>query len=118
MGSNCVCEYGSGRPGVSGHSDHCLKVQGYPARIAELETELKCVEAELGAAKRLITELRDAQRWIPVCEKLPRPDDKVLALDITGGQSVFYGEWVAHNTEIYSHWMPLPIPPTEPSNES
>jgi hypothetical protein len=65
-----------------------------------------------------ITELEDAQRWIPVSESLPELDQDVLAIvegDIVTGH--FYQQW---DGEIYfssddegammvaTHWMPLP----------
>ena len=64
-----------------------------------------------------IERLREAQRWIPVGERLPEAGDGVL---------VYYDEDAAYGfergvlsklgsffTEHVTHWMPLPQPPQE-----
>lgn len=89
------------------------------------------------AALELVAALRglqDAQRWIPVTERLPENDECVLicALDVNDGgkeitisaysEAVFGGKKLGYKrwSEPYqyfsrqhkvTHWMPLPEPP-------
>lgn len=69
------------------------------ARIAELEAE--------NAA------LKDAQRWIPVGERLPEEAQEIYAREYNGIFTHFkyskrlYEIFIRH----YTHWRPLPQPP-------
>jgi len=67
-------------------------IDGYLARIAELEAE---------------------RRWIPVSERLPEEKQSVLALDRTG--TAYHWEYSKCLSNMfigdYTHWMPLPEPP-------
>ena len=85
----------------------------YREGMAELREE----NAQL---RQRIAELEDQQRWIPVSERTPEKDVRVL---ITNGKSMAVGwvdydeKWVDFDCwdECYSgnttHWMPLPEPP-------
>ena len=68
-----------------------------------------------------IAELEDAQRWVPVSERLPKENAPVLVLTVLGGMFVdfIHGKSVVTgNPDFYeldiedvTHWMPLPTPP-------
>lgn len=70
-------------------------------------------------AKRL-RELDEKQRWIPVAERLPEEDVRVLVW--VGGNDcnfpmidtdrIHNGRWVRWDGYI-THWMPLPEPPKQ-----
>ena len=65
-----------------------------------------------------IAELEDAQRWVPVSERLPKENAPVLVLTVLGGMFVdfIHGKSVVTgNPDFYeldvedvTHWMPLP----------
>ena len=74
-------------------------------------------------AKRL-RELEEKQRWIPVTERLPKPNKLVLCWWESGdcerehyGFATFqsHGVWYVSNEGMpkVTHWMPLPEPPKE-----
>lgn len=73
-----------------------------------LDTKNKQLRAE-------VERLREAQRWIPVEERLPETRDPVLTLWVSGMQSVKqYDEQHEWNTGAQvTHWMPLPELPKE-----
>lgn len=63
-------------------------------------------------------------RWIPVEERLPKPQENpVIACDYTGVCSAWYSPTMGwqYRTGLsgvdITHWMPLPQPPKEESNE-
>lgn len=62
--------------------------------------------------------LREAQRWIPIGERLPNSDALVLVFSepMRGSEAQIQRAkgWACHNprTDI-THWMPLPAPPEE-----
>ncbi len=69
-----------------------------------------------------IAELEQAQRWIPVSERLPEPYVKVLACTESGYMEVDYryaepiievGVAEFYSLENVTHWMPLPQPPED-----
>ena len=73
------------------------------SRVAELEAE--------------IDRLREAQRWIPVGERLPEDFDDVLVIVGTKYRHIMYrqsGCWWKHgwpqDGADVTHWMPLPEP--------
>ena len=98
------------------------------ARIAELEeavglittlkpTMVMDTEHPLDMAKEVaeyvnarIAKLEEAQRWIPVGERLPEERQNVLALDKTG--TAYHWEYSRSLSNIFvsdfTHWMPLP----------
>lgn len=63
------------------------------------------------------------RRWIPVTERLPEPLVNVLALYGDGRMDI---DWVDHEgcflcENLYdgvTHWMPLPEPPEEVTNDA
>lgn len=77
----------------------------------------------------------DRARWIPVTERLPEGDDTVLVYCpevfkyVTGPHKSFFGryshtldKWIvlsfgANDTWTVTHWMPLPEPPAQESQE-
>lgn len=76
-------------------------------------------------ACRMGIEALKRQRWIPVTERLPEPEMKVLVLDRHGHMMdrtmrqlptdktpVFRPDGLMPGKHI-THWMPLPEPPTE-----
>jgi hypothetical protein len=67
-----------------------------------------------------IAELEEAQRWIPVSERMPDNWESVLTIDISkstrGPVTAFFNPetslWSAHFGDLWvTHWMPLPEPP-------
>lgn len=106
-----------------------------PGEVAQMSAEIELLTngiKEIGAvcAKRhdelaAVTAERDAaieaQRWIPVTERLPEDDVSVLTLRINGQidiarrKNIYRYAWfincIAH--EDVTHWMPLLAPPRE-----
>lgn len=94
-----------------------LNLANEVARLAresiEREKMLARLEAEVAAA----IEAQNAQRWIPVTERLPEKNQPILAFTPAKGNTVYTIEacegLMCHAgkfTEI-THWMPLPEPP-------
>ena len=77
--------------------------------VDNLHAEIKELEAELAA-------LREANRWIPVSERLPENGQEILAL----GRSKTVDNWLFYQAVEgvfrmeYTHWRPLPEPPEQP----
>ena len=101
---------------------------GQGEQIADLQNELRderhrhdrYVDFELAEAEEL-RKAREAQRWIPVSERLPDKFNRVLAL-LKGSKfqvvaRIIGGKWVVswNNDRCpeITHWMPLPEPPKE-----
>ena len=63
--------------------------------------------------------LREKQRWIPVTERLPEKQQRVIVRCKTVGTTVgwiMFGEWVTDlgpGCGEVTHWMPLPDAPKE-----
>lgn len=75
---------------------------------------------------RIARELPPALRWIPVTERLPRPETEVLAAFDSGQVCSLWQDWALSPDEdpfLYArdpaftrplratHWLPLPPPP-------
>lgn len=83
---------------------------GQGEQIADLQNELR--------------KTREAQRWIPVTERLPKHMGRYICnVRSFAFPGTFYqkevvfdhGEWMGLND--ITHWMPLPEPPKEEYNE-
>ena len=72
----------------------------------------KCIKNDTFCVCFCVTQRDDAMgEWIPVSERLPDEEVRVLATD---GTDVFDSEYMSGNWEWCSdvtHWMPLPEPP-------
>jgi hypothetical protein len=70
-------------------------------------------QAEAYAAAKV----REAIGWISVEDRLPPNDENdVIALHGGSETEIVWG-WLIHETHVdktYSHWMPLPPPPSNP----
>lgn len=72
----------------------------------------------------LIPEEAQQMRWIPVEERLPKPQENpVIACDYTGVCLAWYSQTMGwqYSTGLsgvdITHWMPLPSPPKEEAYE-
>jgi hypothetical protein len=82
-----------------------------PKDVEELMDEIERLRAELAA-------LKEAQRWIPVSERLPHEGKTVI---LTNGSVVetgdhYEGVWFlnGHAVKNITHWRPLPpLPKSE-----
>jgi hypothetical protein len=101
------------------------------ATAAEFQSEIARLQAIIAAQEAKIEQLRAERRWIPVSERLPEPQIRVLLsrppehrqdtvriMRLIGGGYEQY--WVDSNgltspLHAYSHWMPLPCTPSEGS---
>jgi hypothetical protein len=108
-------------------------------QIADLQNELlderyrhdRYVDFELAEAEEL-RKAREAQRWIPVTEKLPDRTMQCVCRYVYGDDVVFpfyqalwyfidsnkpHFQHEGHMRLRVTHWMPLPEPPKEEYNE-
>lgn len=82
---------------------------------------LEGAASALEAADKELAELREANRWIPVSERLPEKEGDYLGYysleKVTFKARYRHGEWSALSNESYSalwrvtHWKPMPEPP-------
>ena len=108
---------------------------GQGEQIADLQNELRderyrhdrYVDFELAEAEEL-RKAREAQRWIPVTERLPEEFSSVIVYRKTKTYSMlhyssalgfhFYdSEWGDVTVDNVTHWMPLPEPPKEVAHD-
>ena len=73
-------------------------------------------------ARAEIARLREERRWIAVTERLPPDNVAVLVNHDSGGVEMAFregGRWNISHAGVsvpdcsYTHWMPLPAPPSE-----
>lgn len=81
---------------------------------------LKALQAENDRLKEEVQQMR----WIPVEERLPKPQESpVIACDYTGVCLAWYSPTMGwqYRTGLsgvdITHWMPLPQPPKEASHD-
>jgi len=77
--------------------------------------EIESLTTQLAETRK---ELSEANKWIPVSERLPDDNEDVLAFDsyesvcaegyFSDGKQWFVIGWINYNI---THWMPLPKPP-------
>lgn len=74
---------------------------------------MEALDAENKQLRAEVERLREAQRWIPVKERLPHAERPVFTLCNGKTRSIQYrfpdGGWTTSAT--VTHWMPLPEPP-------
>ena len=116
-----ICPDGSLRPKVSDLLNRIAELSQAVGLITTLKpTMVMDTEHPLDMAKEVaeyvnarIAKLEEAQRWIPVGERLPEEKQNVLALDRTG--TAYHWEYSRSLSNIfvsdYTHWMPLPEVP-------
>lgn len=98
-------------------------VDAIESLLAHRTEDLGCYEFVLEAwmeeAASEIKRLRSERRWIPVSERLPNDDCRVLCWDGTRVSEVHFHARAKESDQWYSfaghespsHWMPLPEPP-------
>ena len=80
---------------------------------------------EIEALRQANSALRERQKWIPVAERVPEPETRVLVLDRRGNMMartmrqlptdktpVFRSDGLMPGKDV-THWMPLPEAPEE-----
>ena len=107
--------------------DRKMKVEHYAIENKRLRQGIGILIQLNHEKEERIRELEEAQRWIPVSERLPEVDTRV---EIFGGfeQTThigYYREnakqwdsedgcyWHGKNFGLITHWRPLPEPPEE-----
>ena len=102
-----------------------MVVEALRYMLAEVEEKLTSVEEENAQLKAEIDDLKEKNRWIPVSERQPESNRRVIFISLEG--TVYCGmhqssvpQWVADGCYFHSswykfvtHWMPLPEPPQE-----
>lgn len=103
--------------------DMLRNAAGGPVGIQMCQEAADALEQLQAENDRLKEEVQQ-MRWIPVEERLPKPQENpVIACDYTGVCSAWYSPTMGwqYRTGLsgvdITHWMPLPQPPKEESNE-
>ena len=101
-------------------------VEAIESLLAHRTEDLGCYEFVLEAwmeeAASEINRLRSERRWIPVGERLPEIDERVMVGNATDGWVTVgsrhltgaYHHWDGDDHEELcepTHWMPIPAPP-------
>jgi hypothetical protein len=112
------------------HSGYDLATQG--DRLARYIVEMRSVRrllvskaVRVGTLEDEVKQLREAQRWIPVTERLPEVGEKVQVVtvrpdgsrDIINDRYIGRGRWRLHDALGHraTHWRSLPPLPEEVS---
>ena len=90
-------------------------------RLAELEKENEVLEGAdiaLDAQTDEVERLREAQRWVPVSERLPGHRDAIKngdieAVDKRGDYHFIHWSDFRVKIDKFTHWQPLPEPPED-----
>jgi hypothetical protein len=91
-----------------------------PDGIKYLSAEKRVLTRKVRELESENARLKDAQRWIPVSERLPERDGFYLVLENVNQVAGYY-HWCKvfgwntdggrTNIQSVTHWMPLPEPP-------
>ncbi len=90
------------------------------AYATEHNQGLHLTHEEVPALNARIAELEEAQRWIPVSERLPEENQQILSTDGKEFYLDYYARWEGKDNPpcfcdglswAVTHWMPLPEPP-------
>lgn len=96
-----------------------LSTRGY-VTIKESLADVPHLLEQLAAAAAECERLREAQRWVPIGEKLPERYEAVLVYSLLWVRPViaFIRDddefWTGRQAVAPTHWCPLPSPPEEP----
>jgi transcription elongation factor Elf1 len=87
------------------------------AKMQHRRWQTRPIEDDL---RKRIAELEEAQRWIPVSERLPEENQQILSTDGKEFYLDYYARWEGKDNPpcfcdglswAVTHWMPLPEPP-------
>lgn len=104
------------------YAAHDIGYRDMERKVKALEADYVISNRELLILQQRIAELEAAQRWIPVGERLPEAETRVLAATPTGYMEVDWrfsepiidcGFANFFSLDNVTHWMPLPEPPEE-----
>lgn len=95
------------------------QISEYERTNAEGNTEWNLDKVELQALRQEIATLKEAQRWIPVSERLPKVDDRYQVLKRDKYTGSLFNSDAFFNTSIgwqvleaqVEFWFELPVPP-------
>lgn len=97
-----------------------MSMWSIPPRLENFDMQLSAAFDELTALRTENAELREAQRWILVGERLPTQKDADrwgYVRGIDSEKSQFFFRWYEipewNESAKITHWMPLPEPPKE-----
>ena len=97
-----------------------LKSKDLKNALEEILTYFSGIVERASKAESRIAELEAERRWIPVSERLPEAETRVLAATPTGYMEVDWrfsepiidcGFANFFSLDNVTHWMPLPLPP-------
>jgi hypothetical protein len=86
--------------------------------VSSLNSTIDRFTIQLATVKAERDALREANRWIPVGERLPENEIRTLALGPWFDGEAYYqnGEWLDWVDDVscdITHWRPLPEPPQD-----
>ena len=97
-----------------------LKSKDLKNALEEILTYFSGIVERASKSESRIAELEAERRWIPVSERLPEAETRVLAATPTGYMEVDWrfsepiidcGFANFFSLDNVTHWMPLPLPP-------